>query len=136
MPSPPSTTNLTKRSRKARGMSETPIVKEIQIQGCKIGLKLFRNNVGNFELSDGRRVQVGLCPGSSDLIGWKPIVITQKMVGNKIAVFVALEVKKPGSRTDKDRLILQGNFIEVVKADGGIAGFVNSAEDAARIVDE
>lgn len=115
-------------------MSETPIVKSIQLAVGALLVKLFRNNVGMLEDKFGNKVRYGLAPGSSDLIGWKPVTITPEMVGNKIAVFVAVEVKKPGSRTDKARLELQKNFVAAVNKDGGIAGFVESVDDATRML--
>lgn len=115
-------------------MSETSIVKLIQLCLSGIGVRLFRNNVGMLEDKFGNKVRYGLAPGSSDLIGWKPMLITPEMVGRKVAVFVAVEVKKPGARTQKDRLELQTNFIRTVKEAGGIAFFASSVEEAELLI--
>lgn len=87
----------------------------------KAGYRLFRNNTGLFKTLDGKRiVRCGLCPGSSDQIGWHPVVITPEMVGQRIAVFVGLEVK----RGDKPPTEEQVTFLDNVKAAGGEAMLV------------
>lgn len=102
-------------------MTETTIRKEIQIALVQMGCKLFRNNVGVLKDIQGRYVEFGLCPGSSDLIGWMP---------EGDGRFLAVEVKKPHSRTDPTRLKLQIAFLEAVRKDGGVAFIAFSAEDA------
>jgi hypothetical protein len=103
----------------------------------------FRNNVGlgwigeTAATKDGsmlvrnpRPLRAGLCKGSSDIIGWVTVEITPEMVGKKIAVFMALEVKTAKGTTRKEQL----NFIEVVKRSGGVAGIVRSSEQANDLV--
>jgi hypothetical protein len=113
-------------------MNETGISKVIRITVAKFGTRLFRNQVGTYKLEDGRYLSSGLGPGTSDLIGWHPVTITQEMVGSKVAVFTACEVKKPRSKTSKSRLDKQRSFIEVVKDAGGIGFFATSEEEAIR----
>ncbi len=96
----------------------------------KRGVRIFRNNVGVAIYSDGRRVRYGLCPGSSDLIGWKSVDVTPDMIGKKVAVFLAVEIKA-GKTTVKEH---QDNFIDVVREFGGIAGVVRDIEDVDKIV--
>ena len=82
----------------------------------EFGARVFRNQVGHYELKDGRRISSGLIKGSSDLIGWYSIIITKEMLGRKLAVFTAVECK-----TDKGKLTAsQEKFLEVVRAAGGI----------------
>ncbi|MEM7046052.1 MAG: VRR-NUC domain-containing protein [Pseudomonadota bacterium] len=78
--------------------------------------RVFRNNVGVATYPGGERVRYGLCPGSSDLIGWMPVTITPEMVGKTVAVFLAVEVKGPRGRLSG----AQENFLERVKKAGGI----------------
>jgi hypothetical protein len=53
------------------------------------------------------------------------------MVGQKLAIFLAIEVKgEKGKTTDQQR-----NFIARVLADGGLAGVARSVEDALGIID-
>lgn len=76
-------------------------------------------------------IHYGLFKGSSDLIGWKSVTVTQEMVGTTMSVFVALEVKKPvGSKTSDEQKI----FIRNVLQSGGIAGIVQSPDDAEELL--
>lgn len=101
------------------------------------GAKIFRNNTGtgwvgqrlqhNSErlvLKDPRPLNAGLCEGSSDLIGWIPVTVTPDMVGQKLAVFVALEVKTATGKVSEK----QQKFIDAVTADGGVSGIVREPE--------
>jgi len=115
-------------------------------------LKLFRNNRGKAwlgpatRLAAGQRivaesgdvlvrhaqlVDFGLTDGASDLIGLKQVVVTPAMVGRKLAVFTALEVKAERGRASEAQI----NFVRFVREFGGRAGIVRSPEDAASVVD-
>ena len=72
-------------------------------------VRLFRNNTGALLDQSGRLIKFGLCKGSSDLIGFRSITITPDMVGTKVAVFSAIEVKDKGKTT-----VDQRNFINVI----------------------
>lgn len=102
--------------------SETTLQNEIRLElGKRKNLRMFRNNVGMIN-----GVQFGLCVGSSDLIGFKSITITPEMVGQKVAVFTAIEVK-----TDKGKVSpAQTKFVEMVRSFGGIGAVVRSVDDA------
>ncbi len=98
---------------------------------CKYGTRLFRNNTGFFLSLDGKRkMHAGLGAGTSDLIGWTPIVITPEMVGKTIAVFTAIEGKDGDNKTQNN----QDNFITAVQHAGGIAGAAWNEEDAINII--
>jgi len=93
------------------------------------GRRLWRNNTGAIKDETGRLVRFGLCKGSSDIIGITPITITSDMIGKRIGVFTAIEVKTPkGKPTDE-----QINFIDRVRDLGGFAGVARSVEDALEI---
>lgn len=111
-------------------MSEAAIMRQIQVGLSVLGARLLRNNVGKYEDKEGNWVQYGLCIGSSDLIGWMPITVTQEMIGMKIAVFSAVEVKTETGRTTPEQV----NFIEAVKRAGGIAVVARSLEDAESVI--
>lgn len=124
-------------------MSETTIQRRIQIALSDTTTRLWRNNVGAawqgraehvgtvVTLYGPRRVEYGLCPGSSDLIGLRSVEITPDMVGQRVAIFCAVEVKsKTGRPTDE-----QSAFIKTVNYLGGRAGIARSEDDAKIVVD-
>ena len=92
-------------------------------------VRLFRNNTGALLDMQGRLVKFGLCKGSSDLIGFKSVTITPDMVGQKIAIFSAIEVKDKGKTT-----VDQKNFINIVQKAGGYAGVAKNVNDAKKIL--
>ena len=92
-------------------------------------VRLFRNNTGALLDMQGRLVKFGLCKGSSDLIGFRSITITPDMVGQKIAVFSAIEVKDKGKAT-----VDQRNFINIINNAGGYAGGAKNVNDAKKIL--
>lgn len=106
---------------------ENSILREIQVEASSLGARVFRNNRGMFLSLDGKRkIRAGLdTDGASDLIGLTPVFITQEMVGKKIAVFTAIEVKKPSASLKTATALAQAKFIEFVKMNGGFAGFCN-----------
>ncbi len=115
-------------------------------------VRLFRNNVGQGWVGKSRRIEqtgmawlkkgdvvvsgarplhAGLCEGSSDLIGWRTITITPDMVGQRVAVFTAIEVKSERGRPTPE----QRAFVAAVRAMGGRAGVAWSEQDARDILD-
>lgn len=125
--------------------SESFLLKQIQLVVAKTGARLLRNNVGtgwtgqmirpttfttvrvgpgDLVIRNARPLHAGLCVGSSDLIGWTPCVIS----GQAIAKFTAVEVKTGKLRLTSD----QQNFIDAVKASGGIGICARSVDDALR----
>ena len=76
---------------------ETNIMNKIMLAMSKKGYLCWRNQVGLFKTLDGRTVNIGI-KGSSDLMAIKPTVITPEMVGQTLAVFVAVEVKTATGR--------------------------------------
>lgn len=85
---------------------------------------------GKIVIEDPRPFQTGLPEGFADLFGMIPVQITPEMVGQTVAIVVAIEVKSAKGRvTDK-----QQNFITRVKLAGGRAGVARSVEDACRII--
>lgn len=122
-------------------MTETNITRTILLEITKRlkNVRLFRNNTGvgwqgnsvhrtscEILIKNPRPLNAGLCPGSADLIGWTTVEITPDMIGHKIAIFTALEVKTPSGRTSDE----QAKFLSIVHAAGGIAEIVTN-ENAA-----
>jgi hypothetical protein len=109
----------------APGTEKTLLRTILRQFGSRPDLRLFRNNVGVCQFPDGSRVVYGLCPGSSDLIGFRTIRIAPEMVGCCLARFVAIEVKGPNTPFRDG----QRNFLRVVSEAGGIAILARSPTD-------
>lgn len=112
-------------------MSEAAIQQQIRLALSAAGSVAFRNNVGQYtDPKTGRPIRYGLGVGSSDLIGWTPIVVTPSMVGQTVAVFTAVEAKSAIGRPTDAQL----NFIDQVLRAGGFAGIARSADEAVGII--
>jgi len=103
-----------------------------------LGARLFRNNVGeawlgpSAKMKEGgvyikapRRVVYGLCVGSSDHVGWTPVMVTPDMVGAVLAVFTAVEEKTIHDTLKPD----QRNFLDQVHRAGGLAYIARETTD-------
>lgn len=123
-------------------MKETDIQKLVQLQATRLGAVTFRNNVGMgwvgkairkgklTIIENARPLHAGLTEGSSDLIGWTSIKVTPAMVGEKLAVFTAIETKTKRGTPSKE----QKNFITNVKNAGGFAGVARDPSDVEIII--
>ncbi len=116
---------IAQHTPKPRQRTETNLVGRLIKAASRYGARLWRNQVGSYRLADGRYISSGLCVGSSDLIGYRVVVVTPEMVGQKIAVFCAIEAKSATGRAS-DR---QQEFIRQVAFDGGIAQVVRSERE-------
>ena len=113
------------------------------LEVCQGAVRLWRSNVGlawtgdkywhvdpcHLVIKNPRPFRAGF-KGLSDLTGYKTITITPDMVGQKIAVFAAVEVKAARGRPTKE----QTAFLNRVREAGGLAGIAKSAEEAERIL--
>lgn len=128
-----------------KNLKESNVLKETMLVGSKAGLTLFRNNTGtawqgdysrthsgSVLLRNPRVVHFGLCVGSSDLIGWRQVVITPDMVGQKIAQFIGLETKY-GRRTATEA---QDNFLNQLDNAGGLAMLVRDASEVLQKINK
>jgi len=73
----------------------------------------------------------GAPPGSADLLGWHTVTVTPEMVGRRLAVFVAIEVKSATGRATAE----QQNFGEAVRRAGGIAVVARNEDQIAAALD-
>ncbi len=117
-------------------MIETDVNATIRIEGAKRGLILWRNNSGAFENKAGRWVRYGLANDSarvndllksSDLVG----VLDAWWWGYPAlrGIWTAVEAKPTGWHyTGRGREPAQLNYINLVRAYGGIALFATSWE--------
>lgn len=118
---------------------ESEILKRVQLKASKLGWRLWRNNIGlawtgtpyktadpqTILLKNARRIRFGLCPGSSDLIGFRLITITADMVGSIFARFAAREVKTPTGRVDSK----QQAFLNMVNEAGGDSNVIRHEDE-------
>lgn len=120
-------------------MRESEIQSRIRIAVAKLGAVLFRCNTGlawtgevtrinptTILIKNARPFHAGLTRGGSDLIGWNSVIVTEAMVGRKIAVFSAVECKNPHGRITAE----QENFLDQLNRAGGIAVIARSEDDA------
>jgi hypothetical protein len=115
-------------------LSEAAIQQQIRLALSQAGSVMHRNNCGAYkDPKTGRFIQYGVGnPGGSDLIGWTPMVITPDMVGRKVAVFTACEVKTANGRPTEHQV----NFIAQVLKAGGMAGIARSPGEAVAITQQ
>jgi len=129
-------------------MSEKNLINEVGLYFTSIGGRIFRNNIGQAWQGRGKPfraqmpvsvrlnagdivlrsavpIKYGLCVGSGDQIGWRPLKITQEMVGTTIAQFVSIESKYGGTLTTPEQITWRDN----VNKAGGFARIIHSIEE-------
>ena len=111
--------------------SEHEIQQRIRLACGRGAVRLWRNNTGALVDQQGRFVRFGLCKGSSDLIGLRSVVVTPEMVGQRIAQFVALEIKAPQGVVSPQ----QQAFLRLVQQLGGVAAVCRSIQQAQAVLD-
>lgn len=125
-------------------MAERDLYGALMIHASQAGARLFRNNTGMgwvgkvkrrigalLTLENPRPLHAGLCKGSSDLIGWTQVRVTDDMLGKTFAVFTAIEVKTEESNPPTKE---QTAFLKAVKNSGGISAVVKSVDDLAALM--
>lgn len=112
-------------------MRESEVTTRVRLALQKLGVTLWRNNIGSYKDHRGTWVRYGICnPGGSDCIGLTEHVIRPEDVGRKVAIFTAIEMKRSnGGRLSEAQQL----FLSFIKERGGIAGVAHS-EDEARAV--
>src|SRR5690348_4285244 len=108
---------------------ESRLLQTIRLTLSRGDARLFRFQSGNFELADGRRIVSGFI-GAGDLIGWRTLLITPEMVGQRIAQFASVEVKTARGRVTAE----QQAWLRAVQAAGGVGGVVRSVEEAVELL--
>lgn len=121
------------------GLSEAAVQAAARVRASKIGMRVWRNNVGAFhDPESGTFMRFGLANDSAqvnariksgDLVGVRPVLIGPEHVGQRIGQFVSFECKHSGWRwTGTEREHAQMNWANLVQAFGGEARFITSAE--------
>ena len=114
----------------ASSPSEYEIQQRIRMACGRGPVRLWRNNTGALVDQQGRFMRFGLCKGSSDLIGLRALEVTPEMVGQRIAQFVALEIKAAGGVVSPE----QRAFLRLVQKLGGAAALCRSVEEAEQLL--
>jgi len=120
-------------------MKESNVLQTIRMKASELGWRIFRNNSGALHASNGNFIRFGLgnesfgmnkIIKSGDLIGIRPVLITQEMVGTIIGQFVSLEVKRADwQKRDTDHEKAQRRWCELINDMGGYAIITNNSED-------
>lgn len=74
----------------------------------------------------------GLGVGISDLIGFTEVEIDESMVGKRLPIFTAFEVKKGRGKAS----IEQENFIKFIRSKGGISGIVYDNDNIEKEIEK
>ncbi len=116
--------------------SEGAIQTRIRLEATQKGCRVWRNNVGGTYTEEGSFLRYGVANDSkqmndliksSDLIGIRPLLITQNHVGQIIGQFIAREVKAANwGYSGNKREEAQLNFLNLVASLGGDAAFATS----------
>ena len=111
--------------------SEHEIQQRIRLACGRGPVRLWRNNTGALVDQQGRFVRFGLCKGSSDLIGLRTVVVTPEMFGQRIAQFIALEIKTDSGAVSPE----QKAFLQLVRQLGGLGAVCRSIEQAQAVLE-
>lgn len=120
-------------------LSEAAVQAATRVRASKLGISLFRNNVGAVHDAErGVHIRFGLANDSpqinrvcksGDLIGIRPRIIQPSDIGHVIGQFVSIECKHGGWEWGgTEREIAQQNWASFIVSRGGEARFVSSAD--------
>lgn len=131
--------------------NEGDLMRSIMLRLSRIpGTKVFRNNVatawvgaskmfnkpetvnvkpGDVLIHNARILHAGLCVGSSDIIGFKSVVVTPEMVGKTIAIFAGVEIKTASGKLSKEQIA----FIDTLNRFGAIGAVARNEDEAEHL---
>ena len=132
-------------------MKEADFMRRCMKLATALGARLFRMNVGqawvgkaqqfkrpetvhvqpgDVLIRQGRPFKAGVA-GMSDLIGFVPVEVTAEMVGQRLAIYAAVETKALRGRLSEE----QGQFIAMVRRFGGRAGVAKTDADLVAVLE-
>jgi hypothetical protein len=114
----------------ASSLCEHEIQQRIRLACGRGAVRLWRNNTGALVDQQGRFVRFGLCKGSSDLICLRSLEFTPELVCQRLAQFVALEIKTAQGVLSPE----QRAFLRLVQELGGVAAVCRSVEEAEQLL--
>lgn len=116
-------------------LSEEGVLSRVKLEASNKRCRVWRNNVGAGRIEDGRFLRWGLANDyaglntvikSGDLIGLRPVLITNEHVGAVIGQFISREIKAANWHyTGTGREPAQLAWIELINSMGGDACFAN-----------
>jgi hypothetical protein len=117
---------------------EVDLYPALMIEATRLGHRMFRNNTGRAKYKSAKgdvyTVPYGVGnKGGADLVGWTIQLFDDGRVSTpaeEVAVFTAIECKVKGKKATKE----QAQFLEAVRAAGGIAGVVTSIADYHKLI--
>lgn len=119
--------------------NEATIQAKARLLTSKQGWRMYRNNVGVLVDVNGRPIRYGLANESKvmneqyksgDLIGIRPLLVTEEMVGRLIGQFASIECKREGWRKNLNdpHTQAQQRWADLVNSLGGYAVFYSGIE--------
>jgi hypothetical protein len=114
--------------------TESEVQANVRLLASILGWRLWRNNLGVLKDARGIPIRYGLANDSrvvnkrvksGDLIGIRPVLITQEMVGTVIGQFTSVECKREGWKFNPNDTHeeAQARWAQIVNELGGYAIF-------------
>lgn len=112
--------------------TEQDLLNQLRLNYSATGARLWRNNVGAYYDQRNHLIRYGLANESkkindqlksADLIGIRPIKITEQDIGRTIGQFVSIEVKRPKQTLRIKKA--QTNWRDLIQSLGGEAKIIN-----------
>ncbi len=94
--------------------------------------EVYRAQGGEVIIADPRPLHAGLFKGSGDGVGWRSVVITDDMVGQRFAQFVSVETKVPDTGRMRPE---QRTWDQNVRKAGGISIIARHEDDLLVLAD-
>jgi len=112
-------------------MNEKNRQAKCRMEASRNRMFLWTNTRGKFQTKDNRWIKYGIGPnGASDEIGFLEVEITQEMVGHKLPILSAIEMKIPG----KDAVDNQQDFLDNMDRHNAVTGVAREPEDIPKII--